>query len=101
MELARRAVSVIFENYLSGFHRIFLLFDTGKSVVFQIFLLRSIKAYLCPNTINFDSVDLSERRPEEVMFLSVDSYSYFTHDHKSNLKAPKIVDKYSCIPLIV
>ena len=29
----------------------------------------NIKAYLCPNIINFDSVDFSERRPEEVMFL--------------------------------
>ena len=29
--------------------------------------LRSIKAYLCPNIINFDSVDISERRPEEVL----------------------------------
>ena len=38
-------------------------------VFFQIFLLRSIKAYLCPNIIDFDSVDFSERRPEEVMFL--------------------------------
>ena len=35
--------------------------------VFQIFLLRSIKAYLCPNIIKFDSVDFSERRPEEVI----------------------------------
>ena len=26
-------------------------------------------SYLCPNIINFDSVDFSERRPEEVMFL--------------------------------
>ena len=34
---------------------------------FQIFLLRSIKAYLCPNIINFDAVDFSERRPEEVI----------------------------------
>ena len=34
---------------------------------FQIFLLRSIKAYLCPNIINFDSVDFSEHRPEEVI----------------------------------
>ena len=77
MELARRAVSAIFENYLSGFHRIFLLFDTRKSCVFQIFLLRSIKAYLCPNTINFDSVDFSERRPEEVMFLLTLSVDMF------------------------
>ena len=27
----------------------------------------SVTAYLCPNIINFDSVDLSERRPEEVI----------------------------------
>ena len=38
-----------------------------ENLVFQIFLLRSIKAYLCPNIINFDSVDFSERRPEEVI----------------------------------
>ena len=36
-------------------------------VFFQIFLLRSIKAYLYPNIINFDAVDFSERRPEEVI----------------------------------
>ena len=36
------------------------------SFVFQIFLLMSIKAYLCPNMIDFDNVDFSERRPEEV-----------------------------------
>ena len=57
------------KNDLSGFNRIFLLFDARKSCVFQIFLLKSIKAYLCPNIINIDSVDFSERRPEEVMFL--------------------------------
>ena len=34
-------------------------------------ILRSIKAYLCPNIINFDSVDFSERRPEEVIRRSV------------------------------
>ena len=56
--------------------RIFLLFDVRKSCVFQIFfILRSIKAYLCPNIINFDSVDFSERRPEEVMFfLTLSAY---------------------------
>ena len=36
-------------------------------VLFQIFLLRSIKAYLCPNIIKFDSLDFSGRRPEEVL----------------------------------
>ena len=55
------------KNDLSWFNHIFLLFDARKSCVFQIFLLlRSIKAYLCPN-INFDSVDYSERRPWEVI----------------------------------
>ena len=34
---------------------------------FFIFLLRSIKAYLCPKMIHFDAVDFSERRPEEVI----------------------------------
>ena len=51
----------------NAFNRILLLFDTRKSCVFQIFLLRGIKAYLCPNIINFDSADFSERRPEEVI----------------------------------
>ena len=68
LELARWAVSAIFENWPLWFSRIFLLFDTRKSCVFQIFLLiRSIKANLCPNIINFDSVDFSEHRPEEVI----------------------------------
>ena len=66
MELARWAVSAIFEKWPFMISPIFLLFDTRKSCVFQIFLLRSIKAYLCPN-IDFDSVDFSERRPEEVI----------------------------------
>ena len=34
-----------------------------------MFLLRSIKAYLCTQLINFDGVNFSERRSEEVMFL--------------------------------
>ena len=55
------------KNYLLLFNRIFLLFAARKSCVFQIFLLRSIKAYLCANIINFDSVDFSGRRPEEVI----------------------------------
>ena len=45
----------------------FLFFEARISCVFLIFLLRSIKAYLCPNMINFDAVDFSERRPEEVI----------------------------------
>ena len=46
----------------------FFYFLLGENLVFyQIFLLRSIKAYLCANIINFDSVDFSGRRPEEVI----------------------------------
>ena len=74
VELAQSSLGEQFlrfsKNNFSWFNRIFLLFDTRKSCFFEIFLLRSIKAYfMCPNIINFDSVDFSERRPEEVMFL--------------------------------
>ena len=55
------------KNDLSWFNRIFLLFAARKSCAFQIFLLRSIKAYLCANITNFDIVDFSGRRPEEVI----------------------------------
>ena len=47
----------------------FLLLEVRISCVFLIFLLRSIKAYLCPNIINFNAVDFSERRPEEVIII--------------------------------
>ena len=71
MELAQSSLGEQFlrfsKSYLSRFNRILFLFDVRKSCVFQIFLLRSIKAYLCPNIIEFDSVDSSERRPEEVI----------------------------------
>ena len=55
------------KNDLSWFNRIFLLFDARKSCVFQIFFLRSMIAYLCPNIINFDGVDFSGCRPEKVI----------------------------------
>ena len=45
----------------------FFSFLKRENLVFQILLLISIKAYLCPNIIIFDSVDFSERRPEEVI----------------------------------
>ena len=57
--------------------------DTRKFCVFQIFLLRSIKPFLCPNIINFDSVDFSEHRPEEVIsffwrsvYYSIDGFEW-------------------------
>ena len=83
MELAQSSLGEqilrFLKNDLSWFNRIFLLFDTRKSCVFQIFLLRSIKAYLCPN-INFDGVDFSERHPEEVIsFFWRSVYVYIVH----------------------
>ena len=37
--------------------------------MFLMCVIRRIIAYLCLNMINFDAVDFSEHRPEEVMFL--------------------------------
>ena len=68
-EFAQWVVSVIFEKLHSVIKPYFLLFEARISCVFLIFLLRSIKAYLCPNMINVDAVDFSERRPEEVISL--------------------------------
>ena len=67
MELAYKQFLRFSKNDLSWFNHIFLLFEARKSYGFQIFLLRSIKAYLCPNIVNFDGVDFCERRPEEVI----------------------------------
>ena len=75
MELAQSSLGEQFlrfsKNYLSGFHRIFLVFVKRKSCVFQIFLkiLRTIKAYLCPNMINFNIMDF--RSDKFLLMLSV------------------------------
>ena len=70
---------------LSWFDRIFSLSDARKSCVLKIFLLRSIKAYLCPNIIEFDSVDFRERRPEEVIsFFWCSVYLYVGHRRLSD-----------------
>ena len=42
-------------------------FSHEKILCFSDILIRSIKAYLCQNIMHFDSVDFSERRPEEVI----------------------------------
>ena len=65
-ELAWWAVSAIFEKWPWWSNRIFS-FLKREYIVFLIFLLRSIKAYLCPNMMHFDAVDFSERLPEEVI----------------------------------
>ena len=76
------------KNDLLRFHHIFLLFDTSKPLLLRCsLLLRSVKAYLCPN-INFDGVNLSEHRSEEVKFLLM-------------LSVCKIILEISCFPLFV
>ena len=66
-ELARWTVSAIFKKWPFVIKPYFLLFEARISCVFLILLLRSIKAYLYPNIINFDCVDFSEHCPEEVI----------------------------------
>ena len=40
-----------------------------QTSLFQMFLLKSSKAYLCPNMIKFNGIHFSERRSEEDKFL--------------------------------
>ena len=57
---------------------------------FSDILIRSIKAYLCPNIINFDRVDFSEHRPEEVIsFFWRSVYIQILQYHGSVAKAIK------------
>ena len=76
-----------FSDFLFRF-QIFLLFDTFKPLFFQMFLLRSIKAYLCPNTINFGRVDFTECRSEEVitLFLMLSVHTLIINGHANGKK---------------
>ena len=69
---------------------IFSFLTRENLVFFQIFLLTSIKAYLCPNIINFDSVDFSERRPEEVI-----SFFWRSVYYQSNILSTLVYSLYS------
>ena len=68
-----RSVSSFCDFRKMTFHDLTAFFsflsNVRKSCVFtfQIFLLKSIKAYLCPNIIYLDSLDFSGRHPEEVI----------------------------------
>ena len=67
-------------------------FSREKILWFWDILIKEyIKAYLWPNIINFNNVDFSERRPEEVMsffwrsvFLQRSSMAVFTCTHHLN-----------------
>ena len=65
-----RSVSSFCDVWKFTFSRIYSIFFflTQANLCFhQMSLLRSIKAYLCPNMINFDLVNFNERRSEEVI----------------------------------
>ena len=64
----QRTISVIFENYLLQFLRIFLLFGSSKHLGFFLDVLNKvIIAILCPNMINFDALDFIECHLEEMI----------------------------------
>ena len=52
---------------LLRFRHVFLLFGKSNLLIFQMCFIRRTIAYLCLNMINFDAVDLSEHRSEEVI----------------------------------
>ena len=66
MEILREQFLWFLKNYHLQFHHIFLLFLHKHPFDFSD-MLHEIIAYLCPNMINFDVVDFSERRSEEVV----------------------------------
>ena len=64
----QQTISVLFENYLLQFLRIFLLFGSSKHLGYFLDVLNKvIIAILCPNMINFDALDFIECRLEEVI----------------------------------
>ena len=54
----------------------------------------SIKAYLCPNMINFDVVNFSERRSEEVMFLLTLSVLRISTTTKNSMPVYKFLEQF-------
>ena len=55
------------KNFLLQFHPIFLPFDKSNPLIFPMCFIMSTTADLCPNMINFDVVDFSERRSKDVI----------------------------------
>ena len=68
------------------FATFFSFLTQSNLCLLQMFILRSIKAYLCPNMINFDGVDFSECRSEEAISFFWHSV-YFNKQHH-NLYLP-------------
>ena len=62
----RQAVSVIFFYDVISLH-FSPLKQANRFIYFLMCILRSTMAYLCPNMFNFDVVDFSECRSEEII----------------------------------
>ena len=45
----------------------FFLFCKSNLLIDEMYVIRRTIAYLCLNMVNFDAVDFSERRSEEVI----------------------------------
>ena len=58
---------MIFEKSPFAISSHFLLFGKYNLLIFQMCFIRRTVAYVCLNMINFDEVDFSERRSEEVI----------------------------------
>ena len=79
----------------------FFSFCCDKNLVFfQIFLLRSIKAYLCANIINFDSADVSGRRPEEVISFLLTLIDLYLEDQEKTEIITKMVTMIAYIHVV-
>ena len=50
-------------------HLISLFFDSSKRLFFEMWLVRTTIAYLCPIMIHFNALDFDKCRSKEVMFL--------------------------------
>ena len=61
---------------LLRFHPQFTPFWLNQTFVFEMYLVTSTIANMCPNVIHFDAMDFSACRSEKVMFLSFDVQCY-------------------------
>ena len=58
---------MIFEKWPFSISSYFSPFWQSNILIFQLCVIWRTVAYLCLNMINFDAVDISERRSEEVI----------------------------------
>ena len=65
---AREASSFCDFGKITSCYLILLLIDSSKHLFFEMCLVRSTIANLCPIMIHFDALDFSECRSEEVLF---------------------------------